>query len=171
MPVKICMSVCVYSVFLLSCVKVAALRRADLPSKECYRLRRRSMAKVRFNYFQINKNKSMLARNYLIWTTRYVKPISITNTFRRHIVLNKYFFFKLHSGGWSPNWVHSARRPLTGLLYLPWVIVRMENLVEWMKGETEVLGENLPRRHFVHHKSHLTRPGIEPRPPRWEASD
>jgi hypothetical protein len=31
---------------------------------------------------------------------------------------------------WSPNWVHSARRPLTGLLYLPRVIVRMENLVE-----------------------------------------
>jgi hypothetical protein len=48
-------------------------------------------------------------------------------------------------GGWSPNWVHSARRPLTGLLYLPRVIVKVENLVEWMAGETEVLGENLPR--------------------------
>jgi hypothetical protein len=81
------------------------------------------------------------------------------------------FFFNLHSGGWSPNWVHSTRRPLTGLLYLPRVIMRMEKLVEWMAGETEVLGENLPRRHFLHHKSHLTRPGIEPGPPRWEASD
>jgi hypothetical protein len=30
-----------------------------------------------------------------------------------------------------------------------------------MAGETEVLGENLPRRHFVHHKFHLPRPGIE----------
>jgi hypothetical protein len=40
------------------------------------------------------------------------------------------FFFNLHRGGWSPYWVHSARRPLTGLLYLPRVIVRMENLVE-----------------------------------------
>jgi hypothetical protein len=25
------------------------------------------------------------------------------------------------------------------------------------------------QRHFVHHKSHLTRPGREPGPPRWEA--
>jgi hypothetical protein len=47
-----------------------------------------------------------------------------------------------------------------------------ENLVEWrLAGETEVLGEILPQRHFVHDKSHLTRPGREPGPPRWEASD
>jgi hypothetical protein len=41
-----------------------------------------------------------------------------------------FFFLNLHSGGWSLNWVHSARRPFTGILYLPRVIVRMENLVE-----------------------------------------
>jgi hypothetical protein len=41
-----------------------------------------------------------------------------------------FFFFNLHSGGWSPNWVQSARRPFIGLLNLPRVIVRMENLVQ-----------------------------------------
>jgi hypothetical protein len=31
--------------------------------------------------------------------------------------------------------------------------------------------ENLPQRHFAHHKSNMTRLGLEPRLPRWEASD
>jgi hypothetical protein len=43
----------------------------------------------------------------------------------------------------------------------------VEKLVEWrLAGETEVLGENLPQRHFVHHKFHMTRPGFELGPPR-----
>jgi hypothetical protein len=40
----------------------------------------------------------------------------------------------------------------------------VEQLVEWrLAGEPEVLGENLLQRHFVLHKSHMTRPGLEPR--------
>jgi hypothetical protein len=37
-PTKGMMSVCVYSVLVMSYVQVAALRRADPPSKESYRL-------------------------------------------------------------------------------------------------------------------------------------
>jgi hypothetical protein len=48
----------------------------------------------------------------------------------------------------------------------------MENLVELILAEeTEVFGENLLQRHFVHHKSHLNRPGLEPGQSLWEASD
>jgi hypothetical protein len=40
----------------------------------------------------------------------------------------------------------------------------MEKLVEWtiLTGETEVLGEKLPWRHFVHHISHLPDTGANP---------
>jgi hypothetical protein len=40
-------------------------------------------------------------------------------------------------------------------------MVIVEKLVEGrLARETEVLGDNLPRRHFIHHKSHMTGPEV-----------
>jgi hypothetical protein len=65
--------------------------------------------------------------------------------------------------------VHSTLRPLNDLLCQPRVIMIMEKSMEWLAGETEVLGENLPQCRFVYHKPHML-PVSEPGPPRWEAS-
>jgi hypothetical protein len=39
------------------------------------------------------------------------------------------------------------------------------------RGKPKYSGKNLSQYDFVHHKSHMDRPGIEPGPPRWEAGD
>jgi hypothetical protein len=46
------------------------------------------------------------------------------------------FLIWIVGGGGGVNWVHSALRPLIGLLCQPRVIMMMENLVEWLAGET-----------------------------------
>jgi hypothetical protein len=74
------------------------------------------------------------------------------------------FSFNTHSGGGVEISPHGTSAT-TVLLYLPRVIVMMmENLVEWrLAGKTEVIGENLPQRHFVHHfVHHLPDPSSNP---------
>jgi hypothetical protein len=45
-------------------------------------------------------------------------------------------------------------------------MMSVEQSMEWeLAGETEVLGENLPPCHFLHHKFHMTWSGLEPGPP------
>jgi hypothetical protein len=70
------MSVCIYSVFMLSCMQVAAFRQVDPPSKESYRL-----------YRQIKKLKSGQG------------PIKGC----RAIDIFVFFFSYSNSGGWSPQ--------------------------------------------------------------------
>jgi hypothetical protein len=65
--------------------------------------------------------------------------------------------------------VQSTLRLLNGLLCQPRVIMVIEKSVEWLAGETEVLGENLPQCRFVHHEPHMLQVR-EPEPLRWEAS-
>jgi hypothetical protein len=59
------------------------------------------------------------------------------------------------------------------LSLLGWeIMMKVEQSVEWkFEGETEVLVENFLQCHFVHHKSHMIRPGLETGSPRWEAGE
>jgi hypothetical protein len=48
----------------------------------------------------------------------------------------------------------------------------VESMMECrLAGETEVLGENLPQRHFCPSQNLTCPPGFEPGPPLWEAGD
>jgi hypothetical protein len=61
-----------------------------------------------------------------------------------------------------------------GLLCQSRVLMMMivESMIECrLAGETEVLGENLPQRHFCPSQNPTCPPGFEPGPPRWEAGD
>jgi hypothetical protein len=48
---------------------------------------------------------------------------------------------------------------------------KLEQSVECLAGETEVFLENLLQCRFVHHKYHMTSPGLESGPSLWETCD
>jgi hypothetical protein len=60
-------------------------------------------------------------------------------------------------------------RPLTGLLHQLQVIG--DGDCGEIGGMKIGMGNRSTRRKPAHHKSHMTRTGFEPGPPRWEASD
>jgi hypothetical protein len=52
-----------------------------------------------------------------------------------------------------------------------WMMMNSGQLVQWLAGETEVLGANLPQCRFAHCKSHMTWPELKLGSPRSEAGD
>jgi hypothetical protein len=94
------------------------------------------------------------------------KHILKAKTRGRLVLVFDNVIFKLnsHNGGVQSKLAPLGTSATSGLLYLPRVTVRMEKLVEWtvVAGWTEVLAENLPRRYFVHIKSHLPDLGANP---------
>jgi hypothetical protein len=60
-------------------------------------------------------------------------------------------------------------RPLNDPMYQSRMMKSVEQSVECFAGETAVPWENLPQCRSVHRRSHMTWPGLEPGPPRWEA--
>jgi hypothetical protein len=65
----------------------------------------------------------------------------------------------------------SGTAAITGLLYQSRMIGDVDcgeiGEMKIGRGNRNVHGENLPQSHLVH----MSRPGFEPGPPRWEASD
>jgi hypothetical protein len=55
----------------------------------------------------------------------------------------------------------------TGLFLLFLVMEHRWNEID--RGKPKNSGKNLSQCHFVHNKSNMDWPGIEPGPPRWEA--
>jgi hypothetical protein len=59
---------------------------------------------------------------------------------------------------WGGKWkrVNYYWGPTTGLFYQLWMMVSVEQSVEWFAEKSELLGENLSQCRCVHPKSHMT---------------
>jgi hypothetical protein len=96
--------------------------------------------------------------------TVYYEILSLVYHLR--YLTNDFFFYLDHET------IGTAATP--GLLCQPRVIMEMivESMMECrLARETEVLGENLPQRHFCSSQNPTCPPGFEPGPPRWVTHD
>jgi hypothetical protein len=88
--------------------------------------------------------------------------------------IHKCFFFYLNIGGWSPYWVHSALRPL--LAYCTCLGLgdcedrEVGGMNGFGRGNRSTWRKPAPMP-LCPPQIPLARPGHEPGPPRWEASD
>jgi hypothetical protein len=100
------------------------------------------------------------------WT--YGRKNKVTKWSRAH--LEKFLFF-LFLGGWGGTET-TITEAITGLLYRPLMMDDDEcgAIGRMLRKGTEGLQWNLPYCRFVQ-KPHMTWPGLEPGPPRWEAGD
>jgi hypothetical protein len=124
-----------------------------------------------FNYVSIYLNHS---------TSHLLLPWAFSPALHpRQVML--YFFHKGYFFYWrAPQQMLRTHRSLEGLLCNPvrkvmrfflFFLVMEHRWNEIDRGKPKYSGKNLSQCHFVHHKSHMDRPGIEPGPPRWKASD
>jgi hypothetical protein len=113
----------------------------------------------RHNTERNNLNKFLL--HFIILLTPRGPPLFCT-------LAPHFFYSKRGGGGVESDWVHSALRPPICLLCQPrvtwwWRTLWNDN---W-QGKPKYSEKTCHQRHFVRHKSHMTRPRFEPGPPRW----
>jgi hypothetical protein len=111
------------------------------------------------NFFLCQNLKSRISIKFKQILDILLRDFSLSSCLQHSLKFS--FLGRVGGVGW--DWVHLVRRPLIGLLYQSRVTDDVGQSVEWeLAGGIEVLGENPPQCHFVHHKSYMTWSGSNP---------